>query len=271
MTDFRMTAPTLDVVSVASAGRGHRICEIGTPMVAAAEVVTALGSHPTVTFPMRRDVPADIESLWAFVGGTAEFFGLPAPPVEQVRQAVTEFAAAAFDRTPAALLATTITVVGARVVVTAVPSAPFSDLPVHIGCLDPQYFWARATDASWLQMATRTTSFAGRDHLLRGLRGHGCVDGIPKGAEVGAPLSGALVLETGAGLIGVESGEPTSILGDLHGCGVLADLPRRVSVTQAEVQRAWWISPLFCAQPVAMLGERALPSDSNPPLFLEQL
>jgi hypothetical protein len=271
VTDFRMPVPTVDVVSVAAIERGQLICDISTPIVGAADLITCLGTYPTLTFPIRRGRPVDVVAMYEFVAEPAEFFGLAVPSMGQFHHAVTGFIAAVFERSSAALVTATLTVADERVVVTGAPGVAFVDVPVRIGRLDPHHRPPRAGDAHWLRMAARTVSRAGSDHLLRALRDAGCVDGIPAGADIAAPLAGALVLGTGAGLVGIDTDQPISILHQLRDCGVLADLPRRLVVAQPEVQRAWWISPQFSAQPIEMLGERALPVDPKPPSFLEQL
>jgi hypothetical protein len=271
VTDFRMLAPTLDVVAVAPAEPGHRICDIAAPIIAATELITGLGTYPTVRFPIRRDRPVDVVALREYVGEPAEFFGLALPPIDEFHRAVAGFAAAAFERSPAPLVAATLTLAGGRIVVTAVPGAAFVAAPVRIGRICEPYRAPRSGDAHWLAMAARTVSRAGTDHLLRALADQGCVDGMPAGTDIAPPLAGALVLHTAAGLVGIDAGEPISILDQLRDCGVLADLGRRPTAAAPEVQRAWWISPDFTTRPIAMLGERALPVDPNRPSFLEQL
>lgn len=266
-----MPAPTLDVVSVAPAEQGRETCDISTPIIGAVELISGLGTFPTLTFPIRRDRPADAAAVHEFITATAEFFGLALPAVEEFEHAVSGFAAVAFERSPAVLVAATLTLAGGRLVLTGVPGAAFADVPVRIGRLTEHYRPPQATDAHWLRMAARTVSRAGVDHLLAGLHGHDCVDGIPAGTDIAAPLAGAVVLDTATGPVGIDAGEPVSILDQLRDCGVLADLPRRSAVPYPDVQRAWWISPLFVTHPIALLGEHALPVDLRPPSFLEQL
>jgi hypothetical protein len=271
VTDFRMPAPTLDVVSVAPADPGCHLCDISTPIIDPVELITGLGGYPTVTFPIRRDRPVDVGALWEFISEPAEFFGLAVPPIDEFRDAVGRFAAAAAEGSSAALLAARLTLVGGRVVVSGTPGAAFESTAVRIGRLDPREAPVHADDAYWLRMAGRTVSSAATDDVLRALRERGSADGIPAGAAVAAPLSGALVIDTGEGTIGIGNDEPLSILDQLRDCGLLADLPRRTEVVGADVQRAWWISPRFATHPVALLGECALPVDPNQPPFLEQL
>lgn len=266
-----MPVPTLDVVAVAPAERGHHIGDINTPIIDPAELIAGLGTYPTLTFPIRRGRPVDVTAIRDFLGAPAEFFGIDLPGAEQFEHAVTAFVAAAFERSPASLVAATSTVVGGLVVLTGVPGAVFSDIPVRVGRLDHRYRPTNAGDAHWLRMAARTVSRAGADQQLRGLGEQGCVDGIPAGPVITAPLAGALVLQTAAGPVGLDTGEPVSILDQLRDGGMLAELPRRGEVPSPEIRHAWWISPHFVTHPVALLGEQALPVDPNPPSFLEQL
>lgn len=266
-----MPAPTLDVVAVAPAERGHHIGDIRTPIIDPAELIGGLGTYPTLTFPIRRGHPVDVAAVREFLGAPAEFFDIALPAAAEFEHAVAAFVAAAFERSPASLVAATITVVGARVVLTGVPGAAFSDIPVRIGHLDQRHRPTNFGEPHWLRMAARTVSRAGTDRQLRGLGAQGCVDGIPAGPVITAPLAGALVLQTAVGPVGVDTGAPVSILDQLRDCAVLAELPRRAAVPAPETRRAWWISPHFATHPVALLGERALPVDPNPPSFLEQL
>lgn len=272
MTDFRTTAPTLDVVSFGPAGHGLQIIDSTAPIVSAAELVTGLGSRPTVTFPVLRNRPVDIDVLREFLGEPAEFFGVWLPSVDEFQRAIAAFVAGAFDRSPAMLLAATLTLTGdGPMLLTGVPCDVFSGAAVHIGRLDRQDFASRGVDAHWLRMAARTTSSAGRDRMMRGVLQTGCVDGVPVGADIEAPLCGALVLDVGATMVGIDAGDPISMLDQLRDCGVIGDLQRRAAIAPQHVRRAWWVSPRFTTQPVVMLGTRVLPADSTPPSFLEQL
>lgn len=266
-----MPAPTLDVVAVAPAERGHHIGDIHTPIIDPAELIAGLGTYPTLTFPIRRGRPVDVTAIRDFLGAPAEFFGTALPGAEDFEHAVTAFVAAAFERSPAPMVAATITVLGGRVVLTGVPGAMFADTPVRIGRLDQQHRPTNVGAPHWLRMAARTVSRAGTDQQLRRLSEQGCVDGIAAGPVITAPLAGALVLQTAAGPVGVDAGEPVSLLDQLRDCGMPAELSGRSAVSASETERAWWISPYFVTHPVALLGEQALPVDPNPPSFLEQL
>jgi hypothetical protein len=120
-------------------------------------------------------------------------------------------------------------------------------------------------------MAARTTSLGTVDLLLRRLAEQGCVDGIAPGPDVTPAVAGALVLDIGAELVGVENTEPVSILDQLQACGVVRPVARRAAVPAGQVLRAWWISPQYCTHAVAQLGDHAIPVDSAQPPFLEQL
>lgn len=266
-----MPAPTLDVVAVAPAERGHHIGDIRTPVIDPAELIAGLGTYPTLTFPIRRGRPVDVTAIREFLGEPAEFFDIALPGADEFEHAVSAFVAAAFERSPASLVAATITVVGGRVVLTGVPATVFSAGPVRIGRLDRGHRPTNSGEPHWLRMAARTVSRAGTDQQLRGLGERGCVDGIVAGPVITAPLAGALVLQTAAGPVGVDTEEPLSILDQLRDNGLLAELPRRGGVPAPETQRAWWVSPRFVTHPVVLLAERALPVDPHPPSFLEQL
>lgn len=243
--------------------------DLGTPILTAAELVAGLGTYPTVTFPARRNRPVDTESLRQYLAEPAEFFGFELPSLPEFDTAIARFAGSV--AAASALMAATLTLLdGGRIVVTGRGSASFDPAPVGIGVLDSRWQSAGTDRAHWLQMAARTVSGGTVDQLLRTLRDRECVDGIPEGADITAPLSGALVLDVGAAAVGVSAPGPMSILEQLRGCELLADLPRRSSVSPAEVQRAWWISPQFTTHPVAMLGRRTLPVDPNRPSFLEK-
>lgn len=259
-----MTAATLDVVSIVSAEYGHQIRPIDAPVVGPGELVSGLGSRPSVTFPLRRGRTVDTRSLRDFIGAPAEFFGLPLPRASQFDDAVQGFATAAFERTDVELVAATLTLIGSgHLLVTGEPTASFSGEPVDLGRLEPQYRWP--TDTHWLAMAACTTSHSGMDDQLRGLQRLGFVDGIWPGPDIEAPLAGALVLDAGATTVGIGG----VMIDQLHDCGVLRAVPRTGVVPSVEVQRAWWISPRFTTHPVARLAEQLLPVDSQCPSFLE--
>jgi hypothetical protein len=97
------------------------------------------------------------------------------------------------------------------------------------------------------------------------------VDGIGPGPDITPAVAGALVLDVGDALVGIDNPEPLSILEQLEACGVAHAVARRASVRVDAVRRAWWISPQYRAHPVALLGDRTVPVDSSHPPFLEQL
>lgn len=234
--------------------------------IAPAELVGRLGAYPTVTVPIYQGRTVDSAWLWNHLAEPADYFGLTLPT-----QAALGAAVAPFSKGPA-LVAVTVTIVdGGRCAVTGTPSQIHAPEPVRIGRRDSDWTVPAPTDEQWLRMAARTTSLGTVDLLLRRLAEQGCVDGIGPGPDVTPAAAGALVLDVGAELVGVDNPEPVSILDQLQACGVLGPVARRASAPLDAVRRAWWISPQYCTHPVAQLGDRRLPVDSAHPSFLEQL
>ena len=232
--------------------------------IAPVELVGRLGAYPTVTVPIYQGRTIDTGWLWTYLAEPADYFGLAMPTRADL--------AAAMARLSGQLLAATVTIVeGAACTVTSTPSQMHDPNPVRIGWRDSDWTPPAATDEPWLRMAARTTSLGTVDLLLRRLAEHGCVDGVEPGADVTPAVVGALVLDTGDALVGVENPEPVSILDQLETCGVLRYIARRAAVPLDEVRRAWWISPHYRTHPVAELGDRTAGVDSAYPSFLEQL
>ncbi|WP_285033549.1 hypothetical protein [Mycolicibacterium sp. lyk4-40-TYG-92] len=247
MTDFRMPSPPPDVVAIAPA-----------------ELVGRLGAYPTVTVPIFQGRTVDTAWLWRHLAEPADYFGLTMPSEADLGAAVARFSEQ--------FVAVTVTVTdGGRCVVTATPSQVHAAEPVRIGRRDSDWTPPAATGEPWLRMAARTTSLGTVDLLLRRLAEQGCVDGIAPGPDVTPAVAGALVLDIGAELVGVENTEPVSILEQLQACGVVRVLARRAAVPVDQVLRAWWISPRYRTHPVAQLGARPVPVDPAHPPFLEQL
>ncbi|OBJ36859.1 hypothetical protein A5630_06075 [Mycolicibacterium mucogenicum] len=234
--------------------------------IAPAELVGRLGAYPTVTVPIYQGRTVDTPWLWQHLAEPADYFGLTMPAHADLDAALAPLSAGP------GLIAATVTITdGGRCAVTGTPSQVHAAEPVRIGRRDGDWTPPAATDELWLRMAARTTSLGTVDLLLRRLAEQGCVDGIAPGPDVTQAVVGALVLDIGAELVGVENTEPVSILGQLQVCGVVRALPRRGAVPVEQVRRAWWISPQYRTHPVAQLGDHAVPVDPAHPPFLEQL
>lgn len=244
-----MPSPPLDVVAIAPA-----------------ELVGRLGANPTVTVPIYQGRTVDTAWLWNHLAEPADYFGLTMPT-----QAALGAAVAPFSIGPALVAATVTIVDGGRCAVTGTPSQIHAPEPVRIGRRDSDWTAPALTDEQWLRMAARTTSLGTVDLLLRRLAEAGCVDGIGPGPDVTPAVVGALVLDVGEALVGVDNPEPVSILDQLQACGVMRPTVRRGSVPVDAVRRAWWISPQYCTHPVARLGDHTAGVDSAHPSFLEQL
>lgn len=234
--------------------------------IAPAELVGRLGAYPTVTVPIYQGRTVDTAWLWHHLAEPADYFGLTMPARADLDAALASLA------TGPGLIAATVTITdGGRCAVTGTPSQVHAAEPVRIGRRDSDWTPPAPTDELWLRMAARTTSLGTVDLLLRRLAERGCVDGIAPGPDVTPAVAGALVLDIGAELVGVENTEPVSLLEQLQVCGVMRALPRRAVVPVEQVLRAWWISPQYRTHPVAQLGDHAAGVDSAHPPFLEQL
>jgi hypothetical protein len=266
VTDFRMST-TLALAPTSA----HRIHEIDTPLIAATQVIARLGSHPTITIPIIACVMPDVDGIWRYLKLPADFFDVPMPDREALHNALTRFAGAARGRDPA-LIAATVTVleVDGRpdFVVTGTVVDPVRSSVVHVAGCDAGLQASRTTDPVWLRMAARTTSRGAVDQIQRWLNDDGYADGVPTGTLAGAPLLGALVFDTAAGVVGIDNPEPTSILDLLDRCGVTTGV-RRVDVRPAGADRAWWISPSFQTHPVASIDDTAfgVDAEARPPFL----
>jgi hypothetical protein len=232
----------------------HRTHEIDTPLIPLAQVIERLGSQPTITVPMLAGEVPDLDGIWRHLSEPAEFFGVPMLEREALDAALHRFAGVTAGRNRA-LIAATVTVleIDSRpdVVVTGNVVDPMVSTAVRIARCDPGPQVPCATDPLWLRMAARTTSRAAVDQIQRWLTDGGYADGVP---AVGAPLLGALVFDTDAGLVGIDNPEPTSILDLLDRCGATTGI-RRVDVRPSDARRAWWISPGFQTHPVASIDD----------------
>ncbi len=244
-----MPSPPLDVVAIAPA-----------------ELVGRLGAYPTVTVPIYEGRTVDMARLWQYLAEPTDYFGLTMPARADLDAALASLS------TGPGLVAATVTITdGGRCAVTGTPTQVYAPDPVRIGWRDSDWTPPAATDEQWLRLAARTTSLGTVDLLLRRLAEQDCVDGIAPGPDVTPPVAGALVLDVGAELVGVENPEPVSILDQLQACGVARPVARRDVVPVGAVHHAWWISPQYRTQPVAQLGDRTAGVDSAYPPFLEQL
>lgn len=236
----------------------HRIHEIDTPLIPVTQVLAGLGSQPTITVPMIAGaMPADVDGIWRYLDEPAAFFGLPMPSRDVLHAALSRFADATASPGRTLIVATvTLLEIEGRpdFVVTGAVVDPVGSTTVRIAGYDAGPQVLRATDPLWLRMAARTTSRAPLDQIQRWLNDGGYADGVPAGTLVGAPLLGALVFDTAAGLVGIDNPEPTSILDLLDQCGVTTGI-HRVDVRPAAADRAWWISPGFQTHPVASIDD----------------
>jgi hypothetical protein len=251
----------------------HRIHEIDTPLIPVTQVLAGLGSQPTITVPMIAGaVPADVDRIWWYLNEPAEFFDLPMPSRDVLHAALSRFAGATAspDRMLIVATVTLLEIDGTPdFVVTGAVVDPVGSTTVRVVGYDAGPQVPRATDPLWLRMAARTTSRASLDQIQRWLNDGGYADGIPAETLAGAPLLGALVFDTAAGLVGIDNPEPMSILDLLDQCGVITGI-HRVGVRPAAADRAWWISPGFQTHPVASIGDTVFGAnaDVRPPFLV---
>ncbi len=264
-----MTA-AMDVSSPSGSRSTHSIPEIVTPLLPVTQVITHLGTNPTLTVPVVVGVEPDVRGAWHRLAEVADFFGIAMPGLDDFRVAVLEQLAA--TRPVGTMLAVTVTVFDvdgrSRVVVGSEPVEPVRPAPVRIGRCDAVGLVPRSADPVWRRMAGRTTSRGHIDQFQRWLADQGWVDAVPSAEPSDAPYLGALVVETANGLFGIEDPEPASLLDQLAACGVTAHVERTGRVP-ADVTRAWWVSPRFLIHPVADLDGTSLPAHGAPP-FVEQ-
>lgn len=264
-----MTA-AVDVSSPSGSRSTHSIPEIVTPLLPVTQVITHLGTNPTLTMPVVVGVEPDVGGAWHRLAEAADFFGTAMPGSDDFRVAVLEQLAVA--RPVGTVLAVTVTVFDVdgrgRVIVGREPIEPVRSAPVRIGRCDAAGLVPRSADPAWRRMSGRTTSKGHLDQFQRWLADQGWVDAVPHAEPSDAPYLGALVVETATGLFGIEDPEPASLLDQLAACGVTAHVERTGRVP-ADVTRAWWVSPRFLIHPVADLDGTSLPAHGAPP-FVEQ-
>lgn len=220
------------------------------------QVITRPGGNPTITLPIRAGVEPDLDGLWQYLADPAEFFGLPMPDRSDLRDAVTRFIETVSAAVPDPVVAAAITVLEigdqTRAVVTGRVISPVRVETVRIAGTDAPLPVSRHDDPHWRRMAARTTSRGETDQIRRWLTGRGYADAIENRTVRGAPLLGALVFDTTAGLRGVDNPEPVSILDQMTACGLIEPVDR-VDGCPADATRAWWISPGFETHPVARI------------------
>lgn len=216
--------------------------EIDTPQLRATQLVARPGTLPTITFPMTRGHSVDVDGLWEYLYQPADFFGVPMPHRD-------DLAAAIAGLTGSALTAVSLTIAEAdglpQILVSGAPVTPVRHLEVRIAGADPMAPTQHVADPWWRRMAARTTSRGEVDQFERWLNGRGYADAVV--AHV--PVLGALVFDTGSGVVGVENPEPISTLDQLERCGAIAKIGH-VDVPPADAERAWWISPRYETHPV---------------------
>ena len=242
----------------------QRIPEIDTPLIPPMQVVERLGTHPTITVPIVAGNEPDVDGIWRYLKEPAGFFGVPIPDPDALRAALVRFVAGAARGRDRAMVAATVTLLEIDgqpdFVVTGSVVRAVHPIAVRIARHAAAAQVHRPTDPMWLRMAARTTSHGTIDQIQRWCDDGGYADVVPSAA--GAPLLGALVFDAADGLVGVENPEPTSILEQLVGCGVVSDV-RRVDDCTTDADRAWWVSPTFETHPVVSIGDTTLRIDPD--------
>lgn len=250
-----------DVVSTSTRGIGV----IDEPVLSAAQLIGHPGAHPTITVPMVDAVPPAVDPLWDHLAEPADFFGVGIPSRAALQDCLTSFAVAL--RPAPKLTALTVTLIaGATEFVVTGAEVPALGPAVRIDRSDgvQEFPLPRPDDALWRRMAARTTSVAERDRLRDWLTGRGCADGLCP--DTAAPFLGALIYTSGDDAYGVENPEPTSILGQLRGCGALACV-HDVDVAPAGADHVWWISPEYRVHPARSIGDDTYPEATGTPSF----
>lgn len=224
--------------------------EIDTPQLCPTQLVAHPGTLPTITFPMIGGRAPDVAGIWQYLCETAEFFAVPTPGFDELATAITGFAVASATGAGPASFAVSVTIAEAngapQILVSGAAVRSVRPEAVRIAGGDPALPAHRCTDPWWQRMAARTTSRGEVDQLERWLNGRGFADAVTQGV----PLLGALVLQVGGDVAGVENPEPTSVLDQLEQCGAISALGR-VDACPTEAQRVWWISPKYEVHAVA--------------------
>jgi hypothetical protein len=232
--------------------------EIDTPQLRATQLVARPGTLPTLVFPVTRSLGPDVDGVWDYLRAPAEFFGVPMPGRDELGH---EVDVAIAGSTGPALTAVTVTIAEAdgspQILVSSTPVIPWQHVEVRLAGADPTVSRPHPADPWWRRMAARTTSRGADDQLERWLNGRGYADAV---AGV-VPLLGAVVFETGSGVVGVENPEPTSVLDQLERCGAIATIAR-ADVRPVAAARAWWISPRYETHPVVEIDGTTFPVDT---------
>ena len=236
--------------------------EIDTPQLGATQLVARPGTLPTVTFPMLRDLGTDVAGIWEYLSAPADFFAVPMPGLDELDAAIAGFAATVGSSARPTLAAVSVTIAEAygapQILVSGQTVTSVRRDAVRIAGGDSTSPAHHSTDPWWRRMAARTTSRGDLDQLERWLNGRGFADAIA--ADV--PLLGALVVQSGDDVVGVENPEPTSILDQLERCGAISALGR-IGALPAGAERAWWISPRYETHPVAEVDGTSFPADTE--------
>lgn len=268
---------TLDFTSTSADG----LRQAGDPLISVTTIVTDLGSHPAVTFPLISGETPDVNWAWDYLASPADYFGMTMPSRDELRSAVERFAASAAAGARLSRVAATIMLIEAdgrgQFVITGVPGHWFDPTPVRIHVSsDVSWPAARSTDPLWRRMAARTASRGDVDQLRRWLTGAGFVDLVNLHGEssIGPPALGALLFDHGHRLIGLDAPGPASVLGLMERCGAVRAgmiTGQTEFIASGPAASAWWISPLFEVHPVDQIGDARYEVEFGlPPIFLER-
>lgn len=269
---------TLDFTSTSADG----LRQTGDPLISVTTIIANLGSQPAVTIPLITGEKPDVNWVWDYLREPADFFGTTMPARDELRAACERFAASAADGSGRSLVAVTIMLIEAngraQFVVTGIPAQRFDPTPVRIAVgSDVSWLAPSASDPLWRRMAARTTSRGDVDQLRRWLNGNGFADLVNRRADstTDPPTLGALVLDYGDHLIGLDNPNPTSVLGLMERCGALRvgiDMERGDLDGSGLAASAWWISPFFDVHPVDQIGDARYDVEFGVlPIFLERL
>ena len=244
----------------------HGLQGIDTPLLPVTQVITRPGGNPTITLPLRTGAEPDVEHIWRHLADPAEFFGLVMPDRADLRAAVTGYLGAVSATAPDTAVAAAVTLVEVdgqtRVVVTGEVIRPVRSDVVRLTETDAPLPTSQPDDPHWRRMAARTTSRGEADQIQWWLTGRGHVDAIEiRSRRRGAPILGALVFDTAAGLRGIDNPEPVSVLDQMSACGLIERV-ERVEECPADAIRAWWISPRFETHPVLGIDGTEYPVDT---------
>jgi hypothetical protein len=266
---------TLDFTSTSGDGLRHA----DDPLISITTIVTNLGSHPVVTFPLITGENPDVDWAWDYLEEPADFFGMRMPPRDELRSAYERFETSASAGTGHLLLAVTIMLIEAhgrpQFVITGAPVRSFNPTPVRIAVTsDVPWPAPNAVDPQWRRMAARTTSRGDVDQLRRWLDGNGFADLVHRreGSSIGSPALGALVFDHAGRLTGLDDPYPVSVLGLMERCGAV-----RIGMATGQTEFAgfldassvWWISPFFEVHPVEQIGDAHYEVEIGlPPTFL---